>query len=146
MNETIEKLKNYMCLVESYFVSAKEEEILLKLSHNKWSKKEILGHLIDSGVHNLVRFTEIQFASKPYEIRKYNQDHLVLANDYQNAYLLEMLGLWLSINKRIIRLIENSTEESLRFETIVDNEYNNLEFLMKDYVSHMKHHINQITQ
>ena len=146
MKETTEKLKNYMCLMESYFVGAKEEEILLKQSKNKWSKKEVLGHLIDSGIHNLIRFTEIQFASRPYEIRKYDQEELVLANDYQNAYLLEMLGFWLSINKRILRLMENQTEESLRFEIIVDDEYNNLEFLMKDYVLHMKHHINQITQ
>jgi|TARA_R110000737_G_scaffold264685_1_gene272514 hypothetical protein len=60
----------------------------------KWSKKEILGHLIDSGINNLQRFTEIQFSDRPYVIRKYNQNELVIVNDYQNAEIKEILDFW----------------------------------------------------
>jgi ribosome biogenesis SPOUT family RNA methylase Rps3 len=35
------------------------------LNPKKWSKKQILGHLVDSGINNLQRFTEIQFEEKP---------------------------------------------------------------------------------
>ena len=36
----------------------------VKIDTNKWSKKEILGHLIDSAINNLQRFTEIQYSEK----------------------------------------------------------------------------------
>ncbi|MDT0553896.1 DinB family protein [Urechidicola vernalis] len=143
---SIKQLKNYLTLVESYFINASDNDIHYKESDSSWSKKEILGHLIDSGINNLQRFTEIQFETKPFSIRKYNQNSLVLANDYQHADLLELIGFWLSINKRIINLMTVQTEETLQFEIEIDDEYNNLSFLMKDYVVHMKHHINQIIE
>ena len=36
-----------------------------KISALKWSKKEILGHLIDSAFHNWKRIAEISFSEKP---------------------------------------------------------------------------------
>lgn len=146
MDDIVVKLRKYLVLVESYFVNASKEEIHYKKLESSWSKKEILGHLIDSGLNNLQRFTEIQFETKPLKIKKYNQDKLVLANDYQNADLLELIGFWLSINKRIIHLMLMQTEETLRYEVEIDDDYNNLKFIMTDYVNHMKHHINQIVQ
>ena len=144
MEEAIQKLERYLNLTESYFINATPIEINFKASESKWSKKEILGHLIDSGINNLQRFTEIQFEEKPYSIRKYNQDALVLTNDYQHSDLLELIGFWESINKRIITIMQLQTIETLRYEIKLDGEYNNLKFLMTDYVEHLKHHINQI--
>ena len=144
MEEAIQKLERYLNLTESYFINATLLEINFKASESKWSKKEILGHLIDSGINNLQRFTEIQFEEKPYSIRKYNQDALVLTNDYQHSDLLELIGFWESINKRIITIMQLQTIETLRYEIKLDGEYNNLKFLMTDYVEHLKHHINQI--
>ena len=64
-------------------------------------EKEILGHLIDSGINNLQRFTKIKFEDKPYIIRKYKRNELVKANDYQNAQTNEIIKFCLSINNRI---------------------------------------------
>ncbi|OIQ39186.1 MAG: hypothetical protein BM563_04725 [Bacteroidetes bacterium MedPE-SWsnd-G1] len=144
MDTSIEQLKNCLATVESFFINASTDAVQFKKSDSSWSKKEILGHLIDSGINNLQRFTEIQFESKPYSIRKYDQNELVLANDYQNAELLELIGFWLSINRRIIKIMTAQTEKTLQFEVKINGEYNNLSFLMNDYVVHMKHHINQI--
>ncbi|MBV1888123.1 MAG: DinB family protein [Urechidicola sp.] len=144
MEEAIKKIEKYLNLTESYFINATPTEINFKASDNKWSKKEILGHLIDSGINNLQRFTEIQFEEKPYSIRKYNQNSLVLTNDYQHSDLLELIGFWESINRRIITIMKMQTTETLRYEIEIDGEYNNLKFLMTDYVVHLKHHINQI--
>ena len=52
-----------------------------------------MGHLVDSGINNLQRFVEIQYAAKPYPIRKYEQDALVEANLYQNSDINEILHL-----------------------------------------------------
>ena len=123
-----------------------EEEMSYKKGVDKWSKKEILGHLIDSAVNNLQRFTEIQFSEQPYQIRNYNQVALVSANDYQNSEAEELLNFWLSINTRIKEVIKRQTDKTLSFkvkvneDTIVD-----LSFLIEDYINHINHHLQQIT-
>ena len=85
MEYTTKKLQQLMEIGLTYIDQSSEIEFSRKSSPEKWSKKEILGHLIDSAVNNLQRFTEIQFQDKPYPIQKYDQDQLVIANDYQNA-------------------------------------------------------------
>jgi hypothetical protein len=117
----------------------------LKSSETKWSKKEILGHLIDSAINNLQRFTEIQYAEKPFTIRTYLQDELVKANDYQNKNILDLLHLLIELNKHIVYLINNQTEETLKYEIILPNQaIKNLQWLIEDYFNHFYHHIKQI--
>lgn len=122
-----------------------EEEMSVKKSPEKWSKREILGHLIDSAINNLQRFTEIQFTEKPYVIRKYNQNELVKVNDYQNSDTQELLSFWLAINKRIEKIIKKQTEETLKYKVQIDDEtIVDFNFLIKDYIDHLVHHLQQI--
>ncbi len=85
MEETTNRLESLIKRGLEYISQSSDLELAQKISPEKWSKKEILGHLIDSGINNLQRFTEIQYEKKLYKIRKYEQDVLVKANDYQNA-------------------------------------------------------------
>lgn len=145
MQEIIDKLDNLLELGVHYFSTSETTEVSYKPSPEKWSKKEILGHLIDSGVNNLQRFTEIQFESKPYVIRKYNQNALVTANDYQNADAKELLSFWLAINQRIKNVIILQTEETLNYKIVLGKDKTaDSRFLMTDYVAHMEHHLKQI--
>ena len=122
-----------------------EEEMSFKKDPNKWSRKEILGHLIDSAINNLQRFTEIQYTEKPYIIRKYNQNELVKVNDYQNSEIQELLNFWIAINKRIEKVIERQTEETLKYKVqINDEKMVDFKFLIKDYIDHLVHHLQQI--
>ena len=119
--------------------------ILEERKPGKWSKKEVLGHLIDSAVHNLVRFTEINYAAKPYRHRPYNQIDLVNINQYQTKDINELNELWLSLNRQIIRIMKSVDEEALDYKIILSDEsVIDLRFLMTDYVEHLEHHINQI--
>jgi hypothetical protein len=145
MTATIDQLEQLLQTGLAYLSKSSELEMSQKMSVEKWSKKEILGHLIDSGISNLQRFTEIQFENKPYTVRKYNQNELVKANDYQNAKSHEMIAFWLAINHRIKALIALQTEETLTYEIeLGENNISDLRFLMKDYVDHLAHHLNQI--
>jgi hypothetical protein len=98
----IDRINNLLDQVLKHISESSEKELSIKTSPEKWSKKEILGHLVDSGINNLQRFTEIQFVEKPYQLRTYQQDQLVLANNYQEAELNNIADLLLAINKRII--------------------------------------------
>ncbi|NMH89165.1 DinB family protein [Flavivirga algicola] len=145
MKETVHKLKNLIKQGKAYISQSSDFELTQKLSPEKWSKKEILGHLIDSGINNLQRFTEIQTETKPYRIRKYKQDELVKANDYQHADLKEITNFWIAINNRICYVINQQTEDTLNYKIVFNsNEISDLRFLIKDYVSHLEHHLNQI--
>lgn len=111
----------------------------------KWSKKEILGHLVDSAIHNLVRFTEINYLEKPYHHRPYSQNDLVNLNQYQTMDINELTQLWLSLNKQIIRIFKNVDDKALDYQIILsDQSVIDLKFLMTDYVEHLEYHINQI--
>lgn len=117
-----------------------------KLSENKWSKKEILGHLIDSAINNIQRFTEIQYTEKPYKIRPYNQNELVKWNDYQNKNNQDLYDLWLQLNNHILHIIRNQTTETLQYQVILTTgEVATLEFLIQDYLDHFYHHLQQIS-
>lgn len=145
MKQTIRNLEELLKKGLKYLSQSSELEISKKIAVDKWSKKEILGHLIDSGINNLQRFTEIQFENKPYKIRKYNQNELVKVNDYQNAEIKELLNFWISINNRILNLIKLQTEKTLNYKIELDeNNISDLRFLMTDYVNHIEHHLNQV--
>ncbi|MDP5170354.1 MAG: DinB family protein [Bacteroidia bacterium] len=147
MNETINQLEGLLASGFEYVSQATELELSQKPSPEKWSKKEIMGHLLDSALNNLQRFTEIQVEEKPYKIRKYRQDEWVEANQYQASKIEEIVICWLALNRRIVTVMKNQTETTLSYQIVFNgNDYADLNFLMKDYVDHLEHHLTQLTQ
>lgn len=145
MKDTAERLHDLLGKGLAYIESADLEALNRKPSPANWSKKEILGHLIDSAINNLQRFTEIQFALKPYQIRSYRQVELVKANNYQVASIKELTGLWEAVYRRICQVILAQTGLTLAFPIILgDGDSADLAFLIRDYVDHLEHHLDQI--
>jgi hypothetical protein len=136
--------------IEAFPIKIKKlssEELLYRRAEGKWSKKEILGHLIDSAINNLKRFTDAQFSQLPYEVVSYRQVDLVVVNDYQNLPLDHLLGLWQALNIQIVFVVRNIDDEKLNYA--VDPQYENgelctLGWIIVDYVAHMEHHFRQI--
>lgn len=127
------------------YIPTIQNEILDAKNPGKWSKKEVLGHLVDSAIHNLVRFTEINYLEKPYRHRPYNQIDLVNLNQYQKTDIKELTQLWFSINSQIVRIMKSVDENALDYKIILSDEsVIDLRFLMTDYVEHLEYHINQI--
>ena len=120
-----------------------DQELHDKPAPGKWSKQEILGHLVDSALNNLKRFTETQFLPQPFKIISYQQDELVTVNNYQNLPLDHLIQLWQALNRQIIYVVKNVPAEKLEFR--VDPQYENKEmktlgWVIADYVAHMEHH------
>jgi hypothetical protein len=115
MEFQIEKTERLLSITSAYFNTVSDAVIKFKPSENKWSKKEILGHLIDSAIHNLVRFTEINYVEKPYHHRPYSQIDLVNLNQYQAMDTNDLIQLWISLNKQIIRIFKNINNKALDF-------------------------------
>lgn len=145
MKELVKRLESDVNQCLEYVRQAGELELSRKFSPDRWSKKEILGHLIDSGINNLQRFTEIQSSPKPYPIRNYRQVELVKANNYQEASSQELADFWQAINLRIQQVILLQTEKTLAIPILLGNgESADLAFLIRDYVAHLEHHLRQI--
>jgi len=124
-----------------------DEEIMsLKPELGKWSKKEILGHLIDSARVNLQRYLEIQHSPSPYAVQPYLQNELVQLNDYQNMPSVEIVQLWKSLNQQILRIYEKADETVLAktVEFPYSGENGDFKFMMDDYIDHLEHHLKQI--
>lgn len=120
-------------------------DLSYKPDEKKWSKKEILGHLNDSAFYNLKRFTEVLFEEKPYKITSYNQDELVRINQYQSMDIEDILNFWSVLNNRLVLIIRSMSEAELAlFVHLPDNSYQSVEWLIDDYIAHLKHHLNQI--
>jgi hypothetical protein len=118
-----------------------EGQSSIKPLPNKWSKKEIIGHLIDSAQNNTRRFIVAQYEDNP-EI-KYRQDDWVRINNYQSFSLADLILLWYLLNKQIVAILFNSTEETLQRTSKTDT-LHSIEWLAQDYVKHMKHHLHQV--
>src|SRR5476651_1239847 len=76
-----------------------------KPSLQKWSGKEIIGHLCDSAQINLQRFVRCTYEENFKLV--YFQDEWVQAQAYQQARHTEMLALWRLLNGQIQRVLDN---------------------------------------
>jgi len=146
-NAAMQQLEKYIGSFPIKLKQISSEELLKKPAEGKWSKKEILGHLVDSAINNLKRFTDIQFLPRPYTVISYRQNELVIVNDYQNLPLQHLLDLWQVLNRQIVLVVKNIPVEKLDYP--VDPQYENkelktLSWIICDYVAHMEHHFRQI--
>jgi DinB superfamily len=111
----------------------------------KWSKKEILGHLIDSACNNQQKF--VRTMAQPHlDFVGYAQNHWVNAQKYNLAKWQDLVLTWQGYNLQIAHIIENVDSQILANTISIEGVGPfTLEFIMKDYAEHLKHHLKQIT-
>ena len=144
INDAMLRLATYIDVLAERYRSFSADELTQRAAPGKWSRKELLGHLIDSAINNLKRFTEIQFFEQPYFIQSYKQDDLVIVNNYQQLPLEHLLQLWQSLNRQIMYVVKEIPADKLAYK--VDPQYDNhqmqtLGWIICDYVAHMEHHM-----
>ena len=110
----------------------------------KWIRKEILGHLVDSAANNHQRFVRAQLTS-PLSWPGYDQEAWVLLHRYRGRPWSEIVDLWVSLNRQVAAVIEFLPAEKLQTPCLIgDQEPKPLEWWMRDYLQHLKHHLEQI--
>lgn len=117
----------------------------LRPSPEKWSAKEIIGHLTDSAQINLQRFVRCTYQENFKLI--YDQVEWVQALHYHDAQLDELLSFWRLLNRQIIRVLENYPAARLQAQcdnSKTEQSLHTVEWLAQDYVEHLEHHLNQI--
>jgi len=116
-----------------------------KAGPNKWSNKEIIGHLIDSAQINLQRFVRSTY-SENFKVT-YDQMEWVDAQRYNFAEIQELLDLWRLLNRQIVRVLEHYPPDRLHVQCDTGKtavSFQTIEFLARDYVNHLNHHLKSI--
>jgi hypothetical protein len=145
MKQTISELKSIVDDFTKKISQIQESEFSAKPNKNKWSKKEVIGHLIDSAQNNLRRFIVGQYDDSSHII--YEQDFWVTANAYQQMSQQEIILLWKLLNERICSVLASMPVENYGKEVNTGKgsiQLHSLEWLAVDYVKHLKHHLNQV--
>jgi hypothetical protein len=122
------------------------EQTVIKPRPEKWSKQEILGHLIDSAVNNYHRFVRAQHGAAA-DFPCYQQDNWVAAQHYNERPLSELVELWAVLNTQLVHIIEripaNMASAPVNFN---EDQPAALEYVVKDYLVHMRYHLRQIVE
>ena len=109
-----------------------------------WSAKQVIGHLIDSASNNHQRFVRAALADS-LEFPAYDQNGCVRIAAVGEMPWEGLLALWSSYNRYLAHVVARLPAESLdRQCRIGDNQPVTLRFLATDYLSHMRHHLEQI--
>lgn len=118
-----------------------------------WTPKQIIGHLTDSAANNHQRFVRGQLEPQPtYDF--YDQNAWMDLQNYAARDWSELLTFWHAYNRHLLHLMKTVKPETLehvfQMPTGVPNAKTDgvsavtLEFLMRDYVRHLEHHLVQI--
>jgi hypothetical protein len=121
-----------------------EEGSLRTRGPGTWSRKQILGHVIDSALNNVHRFVRAQHEDE-LVFPDYDQPAWVAAGGYQERSWSGLVRLWVDLNAHVVEVISRIPAARLGAACrIGGSEPMTLEFLVRDYVRHLRHHLEQI--
>ena len=109
-----------------------------------WTRKQIVGHLLDSAANNRQRFVRAS-TEGVYTGPTYAQDAWVAAHGYTEQPWVALLEWWRVEHAILGAVVAGIAEERLGgLCTVGDDAPVTLLFLIEDYVRHQKWHLKQL--
>jgi hypothetical protein len=136
------RLENLCQIIPELLAKIPLEAFENKPAPEKWSKKEILGHLIDSATNNHQRFVRTQFEAEPFI--RYDQNRWIDASGYSKMDREHLIAFWRIYNQHLVLLIRQIPKENLSKTCCTGEETHTIEWLIVDYVTHLEHHLKQL--
>ncbi len=145
MNNIVKELDEIIEIFKSDYSELDESTSSIRISEDKWTLKEIIGHLIDSASNNHQRFVRFQL-SKVLEFPDYKNKQWLEIQKHQNMKFSELLLLFYYYNKLITNIILNVDKKNLNNKWNVywdeNSTFITFEQLIVHYVDHIKSHLN----
>ncbi|HEY0978300.1 MAG TPA: DinB family protein [Flavobacteriales bacterium] len=122
---------------------------------DKWCPKEVIGHLLDSANNNLARFVRLQ-ATDDLFFEPYDQEHWVRVQGHADSRWTDLVELWSRYNLHIAQVMDRVPADILHlsrprhrplgstYAELPADGIPTLDWLMRDYMEHLKHHLRQI--
>ena len=111
----------------------------------RWSPKEVIGHLTDSALINLERLIRCTYQSGFKLV--YDQQQWVKVQQYQQADLSDLLSVWIALNNKISTVLMDYPVHALQNTCDIGKpeiDLRSAEWLAGDYLAHLQHHLRQI--
>jgi hypothetical protein len=144
MKEPSEKLRYLVDAAEPRLREITELESAKPILSGGWSRKQVLGHLIDSASNNHQRF--VRAALQPtLEFPAYDQVGNIRVQAVQDADWPLLVALWTAYNRYLAHVIAHLPASKL--DTVCrigSDEVVTLGFLVTDYLTHLVHHLHQL--
>jgi hypothetical protein len=140
----VERLRFAVRTLPGILAAFSETESEQRSAPKRWTKKEVIGHLIDSASNNHQRFVRGQIASGQV-FPGYEQEQWVRVQHYQTARWSDLIDLWHSYNRHLLHLFERMPDEGRRATCRVGagNEVTLAELFVA-YVDHLEHHLRKM--
>jgi DinB superfamily len=144
VKELSERLRTLVEVVEPRLHQISEAESMHSASSGGWSRKQVLGHLIDSASNNHQRFVRATLQPS-LDFPGYDQDGNVRVQAIQEAEWSLLVSLWAAYNRYLAHLIAHLPAYKLDTPCRIGaGEAVTLAFLVSDYLTHLGHHLGQI--
>jgi len=150
-----EDLRSEVTRTVAFLRGVSDADASRRRAPGSWSAKEIIGHLIDSAANNHARFVRAQLEPDLVSAG-YDQEQWVKVQAYQNASWSRLLDLWSAYNLHIAHVMESASEDAklrprarhnldkIAWTTVSADQPTTLDYFMRDYVGHLRHHLRQI--
>jgi hypothetical protein len=144
MRELSDKLERVVKSAQVILRQVSEADSNRPVLKGGWSRKQVLGHLIDSASNNHQRFVRAALQGS-LEFPGYDQDGCVRVQAVESALWPPLVTLWTSYNLYLAHVIAHLPSSRLEAPCqIGDGEPVTLRFLAEDYLTHLLHHLGQI--
>jgi hypothetical protein len=109
-----------------------------------WTRKEIVGHLLDSAANNRQRFVRAAIDGH-YTGPQYAQDGWVTAHGYTTQTWATLLRWWQVEHEILAATVDRIPENRLQASCVVGGDAPvSLRFLIEDYIRHQRWHLAQL--
>ncbi len=109
-----------------------------------WTRKQIVGHMMDSATNNRQRFVRASTESE-YKAPSYAQEAWVAAHGYADQPWATLVGWWEAEHELLMVIVDRIPPERLQTMCVVgDDAPVTLEFLVRDYIAHQRGHLKQM--
>lgn len=137
-------LEQTLARVQPLLHTISDEDASRRPEPEKWSKKEILGHLLDSASNNHQRFVRAAI-QKELTFPGYSQDALVDLQRFNEMEWEFLISFWSGYNSFLAKILRGLPQEAGNVRCVIGNHpAATLGWIAQDYVAHLKHHLNQI--
>jgi hypothetical protein len=145
MKELSDALRQAIDFAEPILRSISDDESLKPAIPGGWSRRELLAHLIDSAANNHVRFLTALLNSE-LEMNRYNQDGNIKIQKPNTVAWPLLIDLFTSYNRYLAHVVAQIPPEKYDVPCrIIPYEPVTLEYLANDYLTHLLHHLEQIS-
>jgi hypothetical protein len=145
MNPLAQRLRTVIADEEPGLRSLPEHTAATRADGNDgWSRKQELGHLIDSATNNRVHFMKAALEGE-YDGPSYDGCGWVELGGYAALPWNDLVELWRRLNSALAVLVDRIPQERLSATCrIAGAKPVTLEFIIDDYILHMQHHLDHI--